>query len=263
MLKMNKRIALYTLAMILLLPCGADAQKWKLRRYEAAFGGGFGSYFGDIGGAATSENLFGIKDISLKSTRPSLHVGVRYKIRQNIAVKMNFSYIRIAGDDAGSKNVERGFQFTNNIFEPSVQAEYSIISEEQKTRSSALFNKRGIINNYSQINLYLYAGIGGAKMWPTSNDALMASPNYDPEHPTFGLVFPVGVGLKYVLNDSWSVGAEVGVRWSTSDYLDTYTSPFSKANDLYYIGVINGIYRIRTSRTGYPILFQRGRTGFF
>lgn len=244
------------------LPSEADAQKWKLRRYEAAFGAGFGSYFGDIGGSASSDNFFGIKDLSMKSTGPSLYVGARYKIRQNVAVKMNFSYIRLSGNDEGSLNSERGFKFGTNVFEPSIQAEYSIISEEERARSSALFNKRGMINNYSQINLYLYAGIGAAKYWNKPNEAMMASVNYDPDHSTFGIVFPVGIGLKYVLTESWSLGAQFGVRWTTTDLLDAYTSPYSKANDLYYFGVINGIYRIRTSRTGAPILFRKDSSRF-
>ena len=259
---MVKRILPYLFIFILCLPSEADAQKWKLRRYEATLGAGFGSYFGDIGGSTTADNLFGIKDISIKSTRPSLHIGARYKIRQNVAVKMNFNYIRLAGDDEGSLNSERGFQFATNVFEPSIQAEYSIISEEQRSRSNALFNKRGMINNYSQINLYLYAGIGAVKHWPKPNEAMMASLNYDPDHSTFGILFPVGLGIKYILNSSWSVGAEFGIRWTTTDLLDAYTSPYSKANDLYYFGVINGIYRISTSRTGAPILFQRGSSRF-
>ena len=257
-----KRVILYFFMLVLCFPSEAKAQKWKLRRYEAAFGAGFGSYFGDIGGSASADNLFGIKDVSIKSTRPSLYIGVRYKIRQNVAVKMNFSYIRLSGNDEGSLNSERGFKFGTNVFEPSIQGEYSIISEEQRSRSSAVFTKRGMINNYSQINLYLYAGIGAAKHWPKPNEALMASVNYDPDHSTFGIVFPVGLGLKYVLSDSWSLEAEFGVRWTTTDLLDAYTSPYSKANDLYYFGVINGIYRIRTSRTGAPILFRRGSARF-
>ena len=259
---MLKRVITYLFILILCFPSETNAQKWKLRRYEAAFGAGFGMYFGDIGGASSADNMLGLKDISIKSTRPSLYMGVRYKIRQNVAVKMNLSYIRLSGSDEGSLNSERGFQFGTNVFEPSVQAEYSIISEEQRARSSALFNKRGMINNYSQINLYLYAGIGAAKHWPKPNEAMMASVNYDPDHSTFGIVFPVGIGLKYILNSSWSLGAEFGVRWTTTDLLDAYTSPYSKANDLYYFGVINVIYRIRTSRTGAPILFKKGSSTF-
>ena len=257
---MLQRIIPYVLLMIFSLPSGMYAQKWKLRRYEGVFGVGFNSYFGDIGGSASTENLFGIKDISIKSTRPSFYLGARYKIRENVSVKMNFNYGFISGNDEGSKNNDRGFQFSSQIFEPSIQAEYSIISEEQRARSNALFNKRGMINNFSQINLYLYAGIGAVKHITKPNDAMMASVNYDPDHSTFGIVFPIGLGLKYVLNQSWSVGAEFGVRWTFTDMLDAYTSQWSKANDLYYLGVINGIYRIKTSREGYPIFGRRANT---
>jgi hypothetical protein len=85
---------------------------------------------------------------------------------------------------------------------------------------------------------------------------------YDPNFATAGLVLPVGVGLKYVINQNWSIGGEFGLRFSTKDYMDGYSHPkFSKANDLYYFGFINGIYRIRTSKSGLPIIFgKKSRT---
>ena len=240
-----------------------NAQRWKLRRYEAVFGVGFLNYFGDVGGAATSDNWFGIKDLSIKHTRPSLYLGTRFKIRENMSLKLNFMYGWMAGDDEGSKNNDRGFYFTSSVFEPSLQYEFSIISEEKRYRSSALFNKSGMINNYSQINLYLYAGIGGVFYNPKANDALKNASAYDPNHPKVGLVLPGGIGLKYVINQNWSVGAEFGVRYTMTDYLDGYSHPeFSKANDLYYFGFINGIYRIRTSKSGVPIIFGRKRETF-
>ena len=244
------------------IPQNTDAQKWKLRRYEGLFGVGFLNYFGDIGGAPTSENWLGIKDLSIKDTRPSFYLGARYKIRPNIAVKMNLMYGYITGDDEGGKNSDRGYKFSTSLFEPSFQAEYSLISEEQRRRTSAMFNKRGMMNNYSQINVYLYAGIGAVFFNPKVNEAMQASPNYDPNHSKIGIVFPAGVGVKYVISQKWSVGAEFGVRLTTSDYLDGYTSPYSKANDLYYFGNIQGIYRIKTSREGFPIIFSRRSRSF-
>jgi opacity protein-like surface antigen len=229
---MFKRVLPIILLLALSLPQESNAQRWKLRRYEAVFGVGFLNYFGDIGGAATNDNWFGIKDLSIKHTRPSLYLGTRFKIR--------------------------GFEFTSSIFEPSLQYEFSIISEEKRYSSSALFNKRGMVNNYSQINLYLYAGIGGVFFNTKVNDALANASAYKPDHPKAGIVLPVGLGLKYVINQNWSIGGEFGVRFTTTDYLDGYSNPkFSKANDLYYFGFINGIYRIRTSRSGAPILFGR------
>jgi len=93
---------------------------------------------------------------------------------------------------------------------------------------------------------------------PKPNDALKNAPAYNPDHTKVGIVMPLGIGLKYVINQNWSVGGEFGIRLSTTDYMDAYSHPvFSKANDLYYFGFINGIYRIRTSRSGVPILFGR------
>jgi hypothetical protein len=260
---MLKKVLPFILLIVLCLSQEGKAQKWKLRRYEAVFGLGFLNYFGDIGGAATNDNWFGIKDLSIKHTRPSLYLGARFKIRDNMSIKMNLMYGFLAGDDEGSKNNDRGFTFTSSLFEPSLQYEYSIISEEKRYQSSALFNKRGMVNNYSQINLYLYAGIGGAFFNPKVNDALANAPAYNPDYSKAAIVLPVGIGLKYVINQNWSVGGEFGIRLSTTDYMDAYSHPvFSKANDLYYFGFINGIYRIRTSKSGAPILFGRKRETF-
>jgi opacity protein-like surface antigen len=255
---MLKRVLPIMLLILLCIPQEGEAQRWKLRRYEAVFGVGFLNYFGDVGGAATNDNLFGLKDLSIKHTRPSSYLGIRFKVRENMGLKLNFMYGFIAGDDEGSKNNDRGFSFTSSVFEPSLQFEYSIISEEKRYSSSALFNKRGMVNNYSQINLYLYAGIGGVFFNPKVNDAMKNAPAYIPDYSTSAISLPVGIGLKYVINQNWSVGGEFGVRLTTTDYMDAFSHPvFSKANDLYYFGFINGIYRIRTSKSGAPIIFGK------
>ena len=260
---MLKKILPILLLIAFCLTQEGNAQRWKLRRYEALFGVGFLNYFGDVGGAATSDNWFGLKDLSIKHPRPSLYLGARYKIRENRGLKLNLMYGFLAGDDVGSKNNDRGFEFTTSLFEPSLQYEFSIISEEKRYQSSALFNKRGMVNNYSQINLYLYAGIGGVFYNPKVNDVMKNAPAYDPNHSKAGIVLPVGIGLKYVINQNWSIGGEFGVRFTTTDYLDGYSHPaYSKANDLYYFGFINGIYRIRTSKSGVPIIFGRQRRTF-
>jgi hypothetical protein len=231
------------------------SQKWKLRRYEAVAGVGTAHYFGDIGGTADKNNLFGIKDIELFNTRPSVYLGARYKIRYNMAVKANFIFGFLKGDDEGSKNNDRNLAFYAEIFEPSAQFEYSIISEEQKYRTNAMFNKRGMINNYSHYNFYAFAGVGGIFGWPKPQKELVDK--YDPG-TEFGLAFPIGLGLKYVLSSNLSIGVEFGGRLTTTDWLDGYhREKFSKANDVYYFAVFNAIYRVKTSRRGFPILGKR------
>jgi hypothetical protein len=262
-MKMKIRYIIILSLPLLILAASGSAQKWKLKRYEAIVGIGTAHYFGDIGGAQTEDNLFGVKDIEIKGTRPSIYLGARYKIRSNMAVKANFIYGFLAGDDAGSLNNDRNFAFSTGIFEPSVQFEYSIISEEQKYRSSAMFNRRGMMNNYSKFNVYAFAGIGGLLLSVKPNDEMLNGASYDASHPKGGLAFPMGIGAKFVLSSSWSVGGELGGRFTTSDYLDGYSSQYSKHNDVYYFFTIQAIYRVKTSRRGYPILFdRRGRGGF-
>jgi len=256
---MNLRKFVVLIFAVFFFVSGGYAQKWKLRRYEAVAGIGTAHYFGDIGGAVDEHNLFGIKDIELFNTRPSFYIGARYKIRHNMAVKTNFIYGFLKGDDAGSKNNERDLAFTSMIFEPSAQFEFSIISEEQKYRTNAMFNKRGMINNYSNYNFYVFAGIGGVFGWPKPLKILVD--RYDPKTEV-GLTFPIGLGLKYVISSDLSIGAEFGARLTLEDFLDGYSHPvFSHANDVYYFAVFNVIYRVKTSRRGFPMLGKR-RTSF-
>lgn len=248
------------LAIILFaVSAAASGQRWKLRRYEALIGVGSTNYFGTIGGSADQSNLFGLKDIDIKGTRPSFYGGARYKLRQNVAVKAGFIYGFIAGDDAGSKNEERKAAFSATLMEPSVQLEISLISEEQKHRTAALFNKRGMVNNFSRINLYIFGGVGGVFTNVTPKRELANHPDFDPTKlKTSGLAIPVGGGLKFVLSSSFSVGFEFGGRYTTSKYLDGLHTKTATAPDMYYFGLFNLVYRVKTSRTGAPILFRRG-----
>jgi len=252
---------------ISLMGLNLSAQKWKLKRYEALIGVGSVNYFGDVGGSATESNWFGIKDIQLLQTRPSIYAGVRYKIRHNIAVKTNFTLGFMSGSDEGTYHEtgpnDRNWAFNAVFFEPSAQIEYSIISEEHRYRTNALFTRKGMLNNYSKVSVYIFGGIGAIKSWTFPNDELVNSIVYEAEYPSVGLVFPMGVGLKYVISSKFSIGAEFGGRLTTFDYLDAYGNPrFSKHNDIYYFSVVNAIYRIRTSRQGYPILFGSRRRSF-
>lgn len=256
---MNFRNIIIFIVLMSFSVSGGYSQKWKLRRYEAVAGIGTAHYFGDIGGSAEAENLFGIKDIELFNTRPSIYLGARYKIRHNVAVKANFIFGFLKGSDEGSYPefaYNRHASFTSKIFEPSVQMEYSIISEEHKYRTSAMFNKRGMINNYSHYNFYVFAGIGGVFGWPKLEGELL-SYTYDPKTEV-GLAFPIGLGMKYVMSSNLSIGAEFGGRFTTTDYLDAYhIDGASKANDIYYFADFNVIYRLKTSRRGLPILGRR------
>jgi hypothetical protein len=247
-----------TLSLLLLISNTAVGQRWKTLRYEVMGGIGSTNIFGDIGGGASYQNWLGIKDLDFFSTRPSFWGGFRYKIRPFMAVRANLIYGFGAGADKNSLHEGRKLSFTTNLLEESVVYEYYFIPEEKRVKSAALYNRRGMLNNYSNIGVYAFAGIGGVLAIPkVTRDGLnVASDRFTGSG--YHLVFPLGVGAKYVVDARWLVGAELGVRYSLSDGIDGYDAkiPANKANDIYYFGSINVSYRLKTTRAGMPLFLK-------
>jgi hypothetical protein len=253
---MNKKLRLSILICLLLFATLVQAQSWRINRYEGTFGIGTTHFYGDIGGTEDVNNAAGFKDIQLKFTRPSFAFGARYKLNSTMALKMNLIYAFVAGNDYGARNDFRKFAFTSTIFEPSLQFEYYVISEKTRT-SSALFNRRGMINNFSTLNFYVFGGFGWAFFNPKPKDGF--EDDFEDNFSNFGLVFPVGFGIKYPIDSNWSFGFELSRRFTTTDYIDGYhKEEFSNHNDTYYFGVINAIYKFRANRKGLPIIRRKG-----
>ncbi len=254
---MNKNIILYLFVFLFSLPLTSTAQRWKLRRYEASFGLAATKFFGDVGGTADADNAMGFKDIQIQYIRPAFVFTSAFKITGDMNIKMNLVYGFIKGDDIGSKNEVRNYAFKSSIFEPSFQFEYYLIPETRSFASSALFNRRGMVNNYSKVFIYIYGGVGGIYSNPKPQKDFVA--NFDNNFSKFGVTFPVGIGAKFTLDSKWSLGVDFGRRFTLTDYIDGYTTEFSKHKDTYYIGSFSAIYKIRADRRGLPVLRRQYR----
>jgi hypothetical protein len=238
------------------------SQKWKLTRYEVLFGGGTTHFFGDMGGTADKHNLWGLGNI-FSNTGPSYFLGARYKLRQDLALKLNLIYGKGKGRDLNTRNEIRDFSFTTSFFEPSVQCEYYLVYDERRYYTPAnLYNRRGMLNNYSHFGVYVFAGIGTTFFNPKfSYHSIPPNPayHYVKSSPGFTAAIPFGIGIKTAIDKYWSVGFEFGRRFVFSDYLDGLSTAFSHHNDIYYFGIFNLIYKLKTDRTGVPYIFRRYR----
>lgn len=257
----------------------ADAQRWRTRRYEAFFGAGTANVYGDIGGSLTQENWFGLKDIEIESTRPSIAFGAKYKINHRFNARLNFAGAMLHGSDEGSSNFEQrpvpgiswllteertSYKFTSMIFEPSAMGEFFIIPENRSMVSDAIYNKKGMVNGFRSINLYVFGGGGAVLITPPAVFDFEGNKVEDDgfqvegrEYKPVGIVIPIGVGAKMDLFSYWTISAEFGRRYTFTDYIDGYTSKFSKASDTYDLLNITLSYKIRTAKNGLPILFRK------
>ncbi len=254
---MYNRAKLFLILLMVIIPLLSHAQRWRLRRYEPYAGIGVTSFYGDIGGFSGTNTAMGFKDIQLEYSRPSIVLGLRYKLDSDMALKFNMVYGFVTANDVGSRNDARNYAFSSTIFEPSLQFEYYLLSEGRGLASSALFNKRGMVNNYSRFYIYVFGGLGGVFFNPKPQEDFETV--FEDNFTKFGAVIPVGLGLKLSIDANWSLGLELGRRFTTTDFIDGYTSKFSDHKDTYYIGVFNVIYKIRNDRQGRPLL----RSGYY
>jgi hypothetical protein len=244
-------------ACLLFMILPLHAQPWKMLRYESTVGIGSTNVYGDLGGAPNAESLLFIRDITFRNTRPSVYGAIRYKIDPKTALKINLIYGYSKTEDfAGSRNENRKFISTSNLIEFSGQYEFYFLQEERRLRSSAMFNRRGMINNYSTIGAYVFAGLGATTFWSNLDIERRDIDIYKPG-PSVTLSLPIGIGLKYILSDQWLLGWELGYRHTISDFLDGIKTPSSDNPDVYWISSLNLSYRIPTSRRNIPVFLDR------
>ena len=242
----------------------AMGQRWKLRRYEVGGGLGVTQVFGDLGGTVSEKNWFGLKDIQIDETRLAFDSYARYRLDPVYSLKLNLFMGLVSANekDLNSRN-NRDISFKTKLLEFSLQGEYSFIAEERRYKSAAMFNRRGMINNYMSVGAYGFLGIGAVVSFPKvvfgpERLEQLIHETDDIRGTNVAPVIPFGIGLKYIISDRWLVNAELGYRIPFTDYIEGFKQmTFSKHNDLYYFVNINIGYRLETTRRGLPIFLDK------
>lgn len=257
---MIKRPILVCMVVLLSAPF-ASAQLWKMKRYEATAALGTSQFYGDIGGFTIGENALGLKDMTFKQTRFSVNGSFRYFFTDNIAARLSLSYVMLhATDMRGSNDDTRQYESSTSLFEPALLGEYYFVRNRE--RNSFLFQTyRGRIRNrtkdfFRSLDVYVVAGIGGAGFNVyKGNDRLEAKWASDEtlKRRGFAAVIPAGAGVKLAIDPNILVGIEMMGRYAFSDYLDGYTSQWSRRNDVYHTFSLTFNYRIKTGRNGLPL----------
>lgn len=262
-----RRFILFILVLLLYAPY-SGAQLWKMKRYEVTGGAGTSQMYGDIGGYSTGENAWGLKDITFKQTRFNVNGSFRYFFTDNIAARLNLSYIMLHATDERGSNEERGYEAVTSLFEPALIGEYYFIRNRE--RNSFLFQTyRGRARDrlkdfFRSVDVYALTGVGGASYSVRGNEAFeqdMANPTSGHVYDTRGLavVIPVGIGAKVAFDPNILLGVEFAGRYGFTDFLEGFSDDDSQVNDFYHTLSLTFNYRIRTARNGLPSFRQSFR----
>lgn len=227
----------------------ANAQRWKLRRYEMDIYLGVVSFHGDIGLADRPlANAF-------NGMRPSIGIIPRFKITESLAVSLDLGYLMYGGKDDANAEHGRVYSFNSNAFQHMARLEYYLVGSRSGI-TSGIYNRRGMVNNYNRLYLYVYAGAGGilskSKVKDENGEEPLENPGYD-NTLQYTAGFPMGGGIKFALDPRWSVGVELGYQFTLSDKLDGYQSEWSNYNDSYYLLTVKAVMMIRNDRNNRPL----------
>jgi len=258
---MVKRLIMMCTVVSLTAPF-VSGQLWKMKRYEATAAIGTSQFYGDIGGFTIGENALGIRDLTFRQTRFSVNGSFRYFITDNIAARLSLTYLMTHADDLrGSNNDGRLFKTSSFIYEPALLGEYYFVRNRE--RNSFLFQTyryrraNRLRDFFRSVDVYALTGIGGAGYNVFyGNDKIQLKWDQDPtlRRSGFTAVIPLGVGAKVAIDPNLLLGVELAGRYALSDYLDGYTSEWSKRNDVYHTFSVTLNYRIKTARNGFPDL---------
>jgi hypothetical protein len=116
--------------------------------------------------------------------------------------------------------------------------------------------KQGLMRDlFKSLDFYAFAGFGGLSYNVKGNTGLVA---YEVAHGLsskgFTEVIPAGLGTTLIYSPNLNFGLEVGGRYAFSDYLDGYTSQYSRANDVYYFLNFTVTYKLKSGPHGLPSL---------
>ena len=247
---MKRIFWILVVALLLGTTYDASAQRWKLRRYEVdAYLAGV-SLYGDIGRADRPvANM-------INGFRPSVGITPRFMIRHDMAVSLDLGYLMYGGKDKEGESHGRVYTMSGNAFQHAARFEYFLLGDVSARGRSAIYNRRGMVNNYNRLYVYLFGGVGGilsnAVVRDQEGNEPLTNPGYFPG-THYSACFPVGGGIKMSVDPRWSIGLEVGYQFTLSDKIDGYASQYSDYNDSYYLFNLKAIYRIRNDRYGRPI----------
>ena len=181
--------------------------------------------------------------------------------------RASFTWARITGDDFKMNNGSNGrpLSFARNLHFRNDLKEFALTGIFKIIPDSRSYDRR------PQFSPYLFAGIAAVahnpmarepdlngdrwvKLQPLGTEG-QGSPGDDIAKPysLITLAIPVGFGLRYKINEHFDVSAELGFRFTTSDYLDDVSGNYPDPNVLK-----DDLARAMSNRSAEPTAARKG-----
>jgi len=169
--------------------------------------------------------------LTFKEAGLAMEAGLQYKLTDNLYVRGDYLAGTVQADDKKNPLKYRGrnLNFKSVILEGSFSLEYDFF-KFRVDRQWTPYIFAGVA--YFYFNPYTHDTAGTKyylEPYGTEGQGLAQYPNRK-FYNIYQFNIPAGFGLKYAINDKWSVGFEVGFRKLFTDYLDDVSTTFPDPN---------------------------------
>ena len=190
---------------------------------------GASNYYGDL-----SNNT-----IMASQTHPSAAILGRYNLNGRWAIKGYFGYGRISGADSlGTSDYRkaRNLSFYSDIYEFSAQIELNLVKNTSGTNKFIPYFFGGIgVFNFNPKTTFQGTTF---ELQPLGTEGQGTTLYNDRDkYALTTICIPIGIGVKKKVGKHISVGIEVGVRFTTTNYLDDVSGTYADARA---VGASNG-----------------------
>ncbi|RYZ33352.1 MAG: hypothetical protein EOP49_36020 [Sphingobacteriales bacterium] len=192
---------------------------------------------GEIGLSLGASHYFGDLNTQARLNRPKLAVGAffRKQFGNYVGLRVSAHYTQLGYSDIYTKDNDyqrrRNLSFNSNIFELAVQGDFNFFKFLPGDPYHAFTPYVTIGAGVFSYDPYAY--LNNQKIFlrslGTEGQGNAAYPERKP-YNTMAFAFPLGVGVKYAINDRINVGAEVTHRFTTTDYLDDVSTTYVGAD---------------------------------
>lgn len=181
------------------------------------------SFTGGIGMAGYVGDL-------IKSTAPfqqssySASAGLNYALIPHLNARFDLGFHQVQGYDnkSGGAHPERNLSFESKILEFAVAAEYTLVNLDKHRFSPYIFIGIGAFH----FNPRAYFGAGGTHPLRELGTEGQGLAGYPGLYSTMAVEYPIGGGIKYVVNKKITLLGEFCYRPSGTDYLDDVSTNY-------------------------------------
>ncbi len=209
--------------LIMLMSFNANAQTYEyVQKGEFGITAGLAHYFGDINTRA-----------GINRPKPAVGAFFRKAFGNYVGLRISAHFLQLGYSDTYSKNdfqKTRNLSFNSNVWEIALQGDFNFFKfvPGDPYHSFTPYITLGV----GAFTFDPYAYLNGKKEFlrPLGTEGQLIGYNGRKPYNTLAISIPLGVGIKYNINDRMNFSIEVAHRFTTTDYLDDVSTTYVGAS---------------------------------